>query len=176
MFLDRYLIFVSTSYFLGLGISINYVINIQKHFIWLSGLMVLYFLLAFNPNVDNNREVRETVDKIIELKDSNTRVIICPQHFAYNFAYYYDRELFKEADNATAYMEMVNKLKKKNVFAINNITDFPLSDSHNIIYLDAAASFSFPDNMILHELTNQFLFKGKHEFREIFTIYEFRKE
>jgi hypothetical protein len=49
-----------------------------------------------------------------------------------------------------------------------------LKGKDKIVYLDAGANFSFPNNNILNLLENKLVLKNKYEYYEIFKIYEFR--
>ncbi len=176
MFLDRYLIFVSLGYYLVLAVCANYIVENGKYKFIIPGFLVASFLITFNPNVDNKRHVKETVAKIIELKTPKTKVLICPQHFIYNFAYYYNPKIFKGTDLQYPSLKMTNNLIKQNIYTITNINEVDLDGSERIVFLDAAANFSFPENNIFNTLEKLYTLKNKYEFPEIFTIYEFVKK
>jgi len=176
MFLDRYLIFVSLGYYLVLAFCAAYIFQQRKLRLMIPGILILFFAATFNPNVDNNRHVKETIGKIKELKDQNTAVLICPQHFILNFAYYFDRDVFRDVDGQHVYSGMIENFKKDKIFAVNKVDEAPLDGFEKIVYLDAAAQFSCPDNNIVSTLNKNFLLKSTHPFYEIFTVYEFIKK
>ena len=93
MFLDRYLMPGAIALSLVIGMSIDYIIKIQKYRYIIPIIISLLFAVTVKPNITNKRNVEETVDKIKEIRDSNTLVLICPAHFILNFAYYYNIEI-----------------------------------------------------------------------------------
>lgn len=175
MFLDRYLIFVSIGYYLILAIAVNY-LYVQKTFgnNTIAGLIVVFFIITFRPNIDNKRHVKEAIEKIVALKDGNTEVIMCPYHFVLNFTYYYNQNIFKDADEKNVFGKIVERLKKEKIYAINSF-DPALFDSEKIIYLDAAADFSFPNNNILNTLNKKYQLINTFRYYEVFNVYEFKK-
>ena len=176
MFLDRYLIFVSISFYLILSISSAYILSQSKYKLLLPGILVLLFAFTFNPNIDNKRHVRETVEKVRELKDPKTKVLICPQYFIYNFAYYYSDEIFKEINFQDPYYQIKKNLLKENIYTINNINEVNLENCNKVVFVDAAAQFSFPENNILNRLKKEYKQKNTHKYYEIFNVYEFDKK
>lgn len=175
MFFDRYLIFVSSGYYLTIALLSIYISDLLILRYVLSGIVVIMFVITFKPNIDNNRHVRETVAKVNEIKDNNTSVIICPSYFILNFTYYYDKDIFKDVDCETVYDKMVVNLEKERIFISNSSDVVAEIKTEKIVYLDAAADFSFPGNNILKELNKNFRLLNTYKFYEIFTLYEFRK-
>jgi len=172
MFLDRYLIFVSIAYYLVIAIAIAYLIKPNKFKYALSCLMVLLFAFTFNPDMDNKRQVKETVAKVMELKDNNTSVIICNSYFMLNFAYYYSKEIFSEVDNENKYQKITKRLNNEKIYPINSANLITMS-TKRVIFVDAAADWSFPDNNIYNTLYKRYRLKNEYQFYEIFKVYEF---
>ncbi len=83
MFLDRYLIFITPSFFLLIAIGVSNLENRTSiKFTW---LIVAIMAITFKLNVENNREVGELASKVKEIKSSRTIVYICPDYFGLNF-------------------------------------------------------------------------------------------
>lgn len=176
VFLDRYLIFLTIGYYLFLAICSDYLISNKRYSFIAPAVLIVCFILTFNPNMDNKRHVKEAVAKISELKDESTMVIMCPGHFVLNFAYYYNKAIFKDYDSRFVYSRMFSNLNADNVFAVNNINEVDpgnLKKASRILYLDAAGQFSFPDNNILSSLEKNHKLNNTYHFYEIFNIYEF---
>lgn len=171
MFLDRYLIFVSMAFYLLIAVCSVNVINIPRYKWIVPSILILLFASTFNLNVSNKRHVKETVSKVIELKDKTTKVLICPQDFVLNFTYYYDISLFRDVGRTRE--KMINDLKHENIFAINSIQEVDINDSEKVIFLDAASEFTFPKNNILKTLMQNYKLKNIYKFYEIFYVYEF---
>lgn len=176
MFLDRYLIFVSIGFYLVLSTSIIYIFSSSKINLIMTSILVLLFIMTFNANVDNKRHVKETVNKIKEIQSTDTKIIICPDHFIYNFLYYYQPELFKNVDNQHPLASILKRLKEYNIFFLNNINEIDLENCERIIYLDAACQFSSADNNIFPTLEKDFEQKSTYQFYAIFNIFEFTKK
>jgi len=173
MFMDRYLIFVSLAYYLALAICANYIIKVKKYSLVLPAILIGFFVITVNPDVDNKRRVKDTVAKITALKGENSLVLICPQHFVLNYTYYAHPEIFKDVDNEPLYTKMLNRLQEEDVYALNSLENISLAHFSTILYLDAAADFSYPNNNIIPTLEKNFQLKQTHKYYEIFTIYEF---
>ena len=101
---------------------------------------------------------------------------MCPHHFVLNFAYYFNPAIFKDVDNENVYEKVTNNLGRENVYALNTIDNLDLSKTEKVLYLDAAAQFSFPDNNILATLSQNFQLKDTCRYYEVFTIYQFVKK
>ncbi|GIV43603.1 MAG: hypothetical protein KatS3mg035_0726 [Bacteroidia bacterium] len=175
MFIGRYLIFASLGFYFVLSFCSTYIISKRKYNLILPGILVILFLVTFNPNVDNQRHVKETVLKVKELKDPNTKILICPKSFIYNFAYYYSPEIFQDIDNQNPSSKITKKLIKQNIYIINNINEINLSGCNKILFLDAACEFSFQDNNIISTLEKNYKLKHIYHFYEIFNLYEYER-
>lgn len=174
MFLDRYLMPAAIAFSLVVGISVDYIIKVQKFKYFIPVAIILLFVVTAKPNISNKRNVEETVQKIKSMKNSETRVLISPSYFVLNFIYYYNRDVFKDYNENDIYSNIDSALRLDNVYFINNIKEVDLEKNKHIVYLDAAASFSFPDNNILNTLNSTYTLVGEHKFYEIFNVYEYR--
>ncbi|MDR2009807.1 MAG: glycosyltransferase family 39 protein [Bacteroidales bacterium] len=173
MFLDRYLMFVTIGYYLAVAIASDYLISKKYYSLIIPGIICILFIATSNPDITNKRNVEETVDKINELKTNNTLVIICPDHFVLNYSYYHDIDIFKIVDTEDIYRSASSALKKSDIYGIKNINEIDYSKWDHIVYLDAAASFSHPDNNIVNTLDEKYNLDSYHEIYEIFKVYEY---
>ncbi len=175
MFLDRYLYFVSIGYYFTLAIAISFIFQADKFNYLFSGIFLILFVVTFNPKMDNKRHAEETVAKVTELKDQNTSVIICPSFFMLNFAYYYNKDFFCEADNGNLYQKLTKRLNDDKVYPINS-ADLIQYSTKRIVFLDAAANFSFPDNNIYNTLKERYKLKNEYKFYEKFIVSVFEDQ
>ncbi|HNW89912.1 MAG TPA: hypothetical protein PKN48_09635 [Bacteroidales bacterium] len=175
MFLDRYLYFVSIGYYFTLAIAISFIFQSDKFNYLFSGIFLILFIVTFNPKMDNKRHAEETVAKVTELKDQNTSVIICPSFFMLNFAYYYNKDFFCEADNGNLYQKLTKRLNDDKVYPINS-ADLIQYSTKRIVFLDAAANFSFPDNNIYNTLKERYKLKNEYKFYEKFIVSVFEDQ
>ena len=176
MFLDRYLMPGAIALSLVLGISIDYIIKIQKYRYIIPIIISLLFAVTVKPNITNKRNVEETVDKIKEIRDSNTLVLICPAHFILNFAYYYNIEIFKDYNTNEIYSNVNKSLNLENIYGVNSINEIDLKKWDKVVFLDAAASFSYPNNNIKNQLDSNYNLKNKFKFYEIFNVFEYKSK
>lgn len=173
MFMDRYLMPAAIAFCLLVGITVDYITKRPRYIYIAPAIICLLFISTVNPNITNKRNVKETVEKIRDLKDSNTAVCICPSNFVLNFSYYYDREIFKKYDVNDIYSNIVKGLALQNVYGINNINEIDYKKWDRIVFLDAAAAFSYPNNNIKKELDVNYNLKGEYKFYEIFNVFEY---
>jgi mannosyltransferase len=172
IFLDRYLVFVSLGYYLLIAVSLDYLFKAQVLTNVLAVSVVSLFAVTFRPNLDNKRHAVEAVNKVKELKDKNTSLIICAKDFVLNFAYYYDRSLFSNVDKDNVYDNMILEFNKQSIFPCYSIPD-GIQLKFKVIYLDAAADFTTPGNNILKSLSEKYTLKQVYHFETIFNVYEF---
>jgi mannosyltransferase len=177
MFLDRYLMPSAIAFSILLGISADYITGKPKCKYVVPVIICLLFVLTVKPDITNKRDVKDTIAKIKELKTSNTIIYFCPDWFDLNFAYYYNINYFKAYDDKNIKNKIHHYLHLENIFPISsyNQIDPNLSKyADKIIYLDAAANFSYPENKIKNELDACYRMVNKYEFYEIFILYEYK--
>jgi hypothetical protein len=171
MFLDRYLVFISVALYFIVALSVDYLFKLKKVTYTLIGILIFMMAFTLLPNVDNLRQTKDAVLKVKELKTPGSVVLICPPFFSYNFGYYYNIEYFKNKD-------LSGQLIKDSVFCIYNIGQVDedlLKNASKIIYLDAGADFSVPDNNIFSFFSKDYKLSSSTEYYQIFKVYEFRK-
>jgi uncharacterized membrane protein len=176
MFMDRYLMPAAIAFSLVIGISIDYLIKSPKYKYTIPIIVCLMFILTVKPNLSNNRNVKETIDKIKNIKDAETLVLICPTHFILNFEYYYNKEVFKKYNTDNIYSNINQSINLDNIYSINNIQEIDFKKWNKVVFLDAAANFSYPDNNIKQELDKNYVLKNKFYFAEIFNIFTYEKK
>lgn len=173
MFVNRYVIFITPAFFLVIAIS---VVNLEKKInLKISLLIIAIMGISFNSNVDKKREVRGMVNKIKEIKTDRTIVYMCPDYFDLNFSYYYNIEYFKDIDESNLNQNLRENLASEFIFPINSFSEIDTNDFYKadkIIYIDAAADFSYPNNNIYSNLISHFDDYNIYEFPESFKVYE----
>lgn len=175
MYLDRYLIFISSSFVILIPIAIESLTNNKKISTAILVVTCLLFVATTKTNITNKRNVKETVQKIKEIKNDSTMVVINPYHFVLNFAYYYDLEIFKKIKQNDTYSAIEKELVAQNIFATYNILDINYSKYSHILFLDAAANLTNPQNPMVNELLKEYTIVNTYMFYEVFMIYELRK-
>jgi len=176
-FLDRYLIFITIGYYILVSISINYLFDFSKFkYIWVT-IIVFGFIFTFNPRFNNKRPIKEIVSKTLELRNNihNSIIIISPKHYVYNYSYYYDKNIFETKFDDNLIENIANLLEKEKIYAINNNNDLNGYNNDNIIFLDAAANCSFPNNNIYISLKNTYKVTKSINYNNLYNIYLFQK-
>lgn len=176
MFLDRYLMAAAIAYSLLIGICVDYLIKTPKFSYIIPAIVCLLFIASVKPNISNKRNVEETVKKIMAIKDPNTLVLICPSHFILNFTYYNNIEVFKNYNVDDSYSNINNALSLENIYGINNIEAIDYVKWKHIVFLDAAANFSYPNNNIKSALDANYHLQNEYKFYEIFNVFDYKLE
>ncbi len=176
MFIDRYLIFITPAFYILLVIGI---FQLDKKISFsLSMLLICFMIITSTNNVDNKREVRQLVDNIKKIKTNKSIVYICPDYFDLNFTYYYNRKYFKDINENNVNENLRKNLASEMIFPINSFSDIDTNlfkETDKVIYIDAAADFSYSNNNIHKFLVNHLGNYQLYEYPEIFKIYEFNK-
>jgi mannosyltransferase len=175
MFIDRYLIFTTIPLILLLAICADSIFSATKFRFALHAIVLILFAVSSKPNLDNKRHVDDAVAKIKELKTEHSLVIFCPESFIFNYAYYEDKKTFTEIDPTDPYKKLRESLKNRKIIGINHASELLSFDSEHLIYLDAGADFSFPENGIVNYLEANYTWEASFEFPEIYKVHSFRK-
>tara|TARA_B110000285_G_C14861643_1_gene484845 strand:- start:111 stop:545 length:435 start_codon:yes stop_codon:yes gene_type:complete len=139
--------------------------------------------VSFKPLRNNNRDVKALVAKVKEMqKGSNSGVFICPDYFGFTFTYYYNRDYFTATENSIPEKEMLDALHSDNVFLVKSYKEIDSINKMNnydkIIYVDAAADFSYGQNNIKNYLNTEFQKKSVSvdsiHIPGIFNIYSYK--
>lgn len=173
MFLDRYLMPVSVSFPLLVGICTDYLIKKPRYNFVIPVITCFLFIITVKPDSYNKRDVKSLVAKIKSLKTQNTVVYFCPDWFELNFVYYYHPGWFKETavKNQSALNEY---LHADNIYPINHyqqIDTSSIAGVEKIIYIDAAADFVFPNNRIKQFMDLNFRAIEHIHIYDIFNVY-----
>lgn len=175
MFLDRYLIFVSFGYYFSVVVATQHVFRQERINTWVYSLVAILFLITLKPNLDNKRHVKEAIEHLKTLEDDNTSILICGHDFVLNFCFYYDFNLFQRYNDKNVYETMTKELNKRNIYPLYKM-DSTLPLKEKVIFFDAAADFSNPNNGIMDSLKVHYNLINTHHFETIYNVYEFRKK
>ena len=129
-------------------------------------------------NESNKRDVKPLVEKTKELKTKNTPVIICADYFDMNFTYYYSTKIFKQIGLDQVEEGIKKNLKKERIYAVKNLTQLDttkLKNSKQILFLDAAADFNYPNNGILIYLKQHYPKIETFDYGDALRLYKFEK-
>lgn len=153
IFRFKYVIYTS----LGLLLLISYLISVLKVNLLLKTLLILFILwtpfLIFKPKIKIFENWESTVPKVLQQKDDNTVVLICDWAKHREFAYYYNKEIFKDYDN------IIPELRRQNIHAIadsNSLKTVLYKWADKVIYIRSHDNMGDPNNtnVALLELNN----------------------
>jgi mannosyltransferase len=176
IFIDRYVMPASVGFLLTLAVALDYLSKNTKYYIVLPTVLFLMFVFSFNPKKNNKRNVRETVEWVKKIKSDQTVIYICADWFDLNFIYYYNQEVFKNYDKNDSKKHINKYLKSQKIYPINSYSQIQTThyeSADKVIFLDAAAYSTFPENKIKEHLNLIFDLKSHHYFYEIFNVYEY---
>jgi mannosyltransferase len=175
MFLDRYLIYFTATFYILAGMAISYLEEMKIPGV--SMLLVGLMILTFTTNPDNKRHTSEAIAKVLELKTSNSVVYICPDYFDLNFAYYYDKKLFTNIDKDNLKGNLLKGLALNKIYPIiwwGQIDTSLIRKSDKVIYLDGAADFCYPGNKLKTYLDSCMQPTNNYFYFEIYHVIEYK--
>ncbi len=177
MFMDRYLMSAAIAFCILLAIAVDYLIKRKYVKYLLPGLLCILFIYTAKPNYSNKMHVKATIEKIKKLKTEKVAVFFCPTWFDMNFMYYYNINCFKDYNEIEIKKNIRRCLYNDNIFPSDhqNQIDFSsLNRFDTVIFLDAGANFSLPDNGILQKFKETFTLEHIYFSTETYTLYVFK--
>lgn len=175
MFIERYLIFITPAFYLLVTAGVA---QFEKKLnLGISFLMLALMGITLKLDLSNKRDVRQLIDKVKEIKTDNSIIYICPDHFDINFAYYYNQTYFKDIKQNEIKGNLTRNLENEKIFPVNNFKNLQpqlYGTADKVIYIDAAADFSYPGNEVYPSLYNALGEPIVHQIPEIFKVYEFK--
>ena len=179
MFLDRYLMPSAIAFPLLIAVSSDFLIIKKGWKYVIPSLVCLLFIVTVKPNMTNKRDTKGAIEKTMSLKDQSTLVFIAPSRFDINFMYYADRPCFENYNTRFINTNSHNCLNTNHIYPLNLAEEMEssrLEQCDRVVFLDAGADFTFPNNGILSRLNNEFQLDSTYQFYEIFRVYDFRKK
>lgn len=175
VFLDRYLMPAAVAFPLFVAFCCDYILYHLRRKEWAFITLSILFIATSNLNVTNKRDVRGAVNKIVELKDEKTMIVICPSDFTIDFSYYYNIDIFRDFHTDSIHYNINKRLKKEHIQGIDHIREVDISGFDKVLFLDVAADYSRPNNWIKQTLIEHFDSVEQYDFYEIFSVYVFKK-
>jgi mannosyltransferase len=170
MFIDRYILYTSISFYLIIVIAIVALLEKASHQWMALSIFIGSLLITVQLNPDNNRRLKEVSDVVKNLKNENTITLLAPDYAYMGFAYHYNIDYFKDAPNTIA------DLNTDAVFPIHDVNQLNevLKDTYsNCLYIQAGTEFSDPGNLILKEISKKYKFHKQVNIYQIYIIHQF---
>jgi mannosyltransferase len=169
MFVDRYIIFFSLFYYILIAVCFDRIFPEEKYFsIGLYGIMALFFITT-NLKSGKRSDVREVVEYVKSHTSNNTLIVLTPEWYRYNFAYYYNRSWLLLNHSFKDTLEKNNILP---LFPKENLQNSSLKIFSNFIVVDENSDSPNMQENINLLLTKTTKLSETHIGNS--TIYEFR--
>jgi uncharacterized membrane protein len=173
MFIKRYLTVAAIAYPILLAIASCYILEKKTSDLIFPCILCFLFMITSNPNLSNKRNSKSAIKKVKDLKTKDSAVYICPNWFDLNFAYHFDLNVFSKVGENGSKIKLKNALNQRHIFPMwnqNLINKDSLKKYSRVIYLDAAAEFSFPDNGIKWMLNREMKKTSEFHFEDIYDV------
>lgn len=174
MFHDRYLMHAFVGFVLFVGIVTTSIFKND----WLNGIVGLIFLgflfVGVNRNIDNGRHTKSAVDYVQSERDSDTRIILYPKFKILGYAYYFNRNRFKNYDQEYGFYKVVEGFKEENFYAINQYSEARIDSScQKLIFMMTDAG---PKDQLLADFSQEFELEKTEHFPAIIDVYSFKRK
>jgi hypothetical protein len=176
VFLDRYLMSAAIAYCLVIAIAADSIIESKRFRYVLPALICILFIATVKPNISNKRNLEQAVNEVQKIKDTNTLVLICPQYFTINFAYYYDQAIFKTVSPNGIYNAVDSLLRLENIYGVSDLQKIDLKNWDQVVFFDATSGVSAPSNEVRNVLKGQFYLNTDTKVYEIFSILHYKSK
>jgi len=174
MFIEKYLIFITPSFYLLICIGITNFESNGKRIISL--LILATMAITLNTNMDNRRDARQLMEKFNSLKTEKSIVFIYPSDFDITFSYYYSKKIFADISKDDIRGRLRKNLASNNIFLINSeneIDTIKMANAGRVIYINANANPNQTYDNIFNALSKKIADNQAYVIPEIFKIYAF---
>lgn len=174
VFLDRYLMPAAIAFTLLLGIALDYIIQTSRYQYAIPAIIVLLLIATVKPNINDEEDFREAVEKVKFLQKPESLVLINPAHYIFTFLYYYDIKLFQDYRTKNTYGHMKKVLNSENIFVINSIREIDFNSWKQMVLLNASSDVSNFKPGVIKSLNKDYELLGEFKFRKNFQVLEFK--
>jgi hypothetical protein len=145
---------------------------------WLNGIVALIFLgflfIGVARDIDNGRHTKSAVDYVQSERDSDTRIILYPKFKILGYAYYFNRDRFKNYDQEYGFYKVVEGFKEENFYAINQYSEARIDSScQKLIFMMTDAG---PKDQLLADFSQEFELEKTEHFPAIIDVYSFKRK
>lgn len=173
MFHDRYLMHTVGGFILLIAISSVSLFKLPIVKWVIPSLLILFFMSTSDRNIDNGRHTKEAVEKVQELRDTDTRVVMYPKYRIFGYAYYFNRDRFINYDSEYGYYNVLEGFKEENFYGINQYSEARIDSTVNKVIFMITDGGS--KEQLVSEFQSNFNLKKKYLFPEIIEIFEFER-
>jgi len=172
MFMDRYILYLSVPLFLVVAWFVDLIWK-QSRFRWAGvALLIAASVFTTNLNPPNNRNIKAAAQHLKNLRDKGSEVYVCPEMFRLAVAFHLDREMFSLVDSESPMRKLDSALASNGFRFVHQVNH--INTNQDLVYMDAASTFVYPDNQILAHLQDEMVLVDQFHHHEIFDIYVFK--
>ena len=125
-------------------------------------------------NIDNGRHTKSAVEYVQSERDSNTRIILYPKFKILGYAYYFNRNRFKNFDQEYGFFKVAEGFKEENIYAINQYSEARIdSNCQKLIFMMTDAG---PKDQLLSDFSHEFELERTEHFPAIIDVYSFKRK
>jgi mannosyltransferase len=172
VFLDRYLLFTTPALYLVIA-ALFELFPVRKSVkILIMFLPLVTILFFFDLSPSNNRNVKELVATVDQMKKNGSPVLISPDYAVLEFAYYFDNEAFCD------YTNTYTRLKDEAIYPVRTIKQLPqwlIDTAKSVLYVDCGSEFAYGSDVVGNELNEYFIEKEHTQVPGIYTLKLFEK-
>ena len=174
MFHDRYLMHTFVGFCLLAGLALGHLSRF-KLIPWVAGgFVILTLIYTSHRNIDNGRHTKEAVTKVQELRDADTQVVMFPKYRIFGYAYYFNRERFKNYDAEFGYYQVLEGFKEENFYGINQYSEARIDSTVNkVIFMMTDGG---PKEQLRTEFSQEFEETAKYHFPEITDVFVYKRK
>lgn len=173
VFLDRYLMPAAIAFMVLLGIAVDYLIQSAKFKYVIPAIIGSLFIATIRPNINDEDDFKEAVEKVKNLKKPQSLVIVNPAHYIFSFLYYYDIKLFQDYKEKNTYGYLKKVLNAENIFVINSIREIEFKDWKHMVLLNESSEVSKFNPKAIKTLNKDYELQSEFKFDKNFQILDF---
>lgn len=171
VYVDKYLVFATIPLYLLLAYFVNYKSSEKKWINYImSAALIILFIVTSKPNIDNKRRMAEMTEYVKQIKTPQTSVIISPYWLDLSFAYYYNRDYFKD------YRHTHSLLKSESIFSTNGPEGLPFNEIENkkaVLFVAHHNELVDAENTIFGQLKKRFPSMEEKDFFDGIKVFYF---
>jgi mannosyltransferase len=175
MFHNRYLMHAFVGYSLLLSVAAFRVLPLPVAKYLIPIALLGSFFYKSDANVDNARHTKDAVAKVQELRDDNTRIVMYPKYRMFGYAYYFNKERFKNYDKEYGYYNVIEGFQEENLYAINQYSEARIDSfcCDKLIFIMTDAG---PKEQLLADFEKEFVLLNTYHYPEIIDVYEYKRK
>lgn len=170
MMIPRYLMFLSTALLLLVS-AVCFLLPVDRKLQYgIAATLLALFVFTWKPDVFNKRPSAEVVAHTLKIRKENEQVIIHPKMYVLDFAYHYDRELFRTPFSSDVHHKMDSLFEARNIHFVEYASELPTLDSA-LIFVNTNGFEQYYKSEIRRTIATQLQLTDSLDFPNIYSVY-----